>query len=403
MRVYVCPEHPAKNYTSWRKFRGHWSTQHRGEECPPREEFLQEMEKEEVIREKGEYKEELKVKAAVREEAVEAITAGEFTLPEDPVPRLAKILEVHGVPGDIITQVLGVFQIHPGYRDNPVNLHYLLTAKLNRKMHSSIPMIISAFTAQEGGYPEGMGIGMIPGMQGPGAMPPFMYGGGMQPYYPPTFGYQPTFRQPIGGREEAAGEERRERVRESNPVKDAVALLGTMLDLQDKIGGGKKEGEVNVQEIFEGFRTTLEEVTKTHGEQQDKLMEQMEKVQEGNKAALEGIKEQLHTAEKGRLQDKIETLQETKDEERSEGLGSLLKEAGEGLGTQAEGIRTSITDAGSKIADLAGKIVSTEGLPSSPLKGGASGAGGGRTVSEASELMEAETALEEIAKRLERR
>ncbi|GAI74134.1 unnamed protein product, partial [marine sediment metagenome] len=189
MRVYICPEHPEKTYTSWRKFRGHWSTQHRGEECPPREEFLREMEREEVLGKKKEHKEELKEEAAQREEVAGAITAGEFILPEDPIPRLAKILEVHGVPGDLTTQILGVFQLHPGYRENPVNLHYLLTAKLPRKLHSSIPMMISAFTTQEGGYPEG--IPMMGGQSGMGMgpMPPFMYGGGMSPYYPPTVGY----------------------------------------------------------------------------------------------------------------------------------------------------------------------------------------------------------------------
>jgi len=54
MRVYICPQHPEKTYTSWRKFRGHWSTRHKGEECPPREEFMQEREKEEVIQYKKE-------------------------------------------------------------------------------------------------------------------------------------------------------------------------------------------------------------------------------------------------------------------------------------------------------------------------------------------------------------
>ena len=402
MRCYVCPEHPEKVYTSWRKFRGHWSTQHRGEECPPREEFLQEMNKEEVLGRKKEYKEELKVEAAAREEAAEAITAGEFVLPEESVPRLAKILEVHGVPGELTTQILGVFQLHPAYRENPVNLHYLLTAKLPRKLHSSIPMMISAFTTTEEGHPSGMPFGIIPGGMGPGAMPPFMMGGGYPPYYPPTFGYQPIYRQPISGREEAVEESRRERIRESNPVKDAVALLGTIVDLKDKLMPSSGETSHSVQEIFEGFRATIEEITKDNKDQQDKLLDQMGKVQESNKATLEGIKEQLHQAEKDRLQDKINSLETTRDEERSEGLGSLLKEAGEGIGTQVEGLRTSVTQGVDKLGTIAEKMVSVEGLPGIPLKRGGPGTEGKRDVGEASELLEAEAAVEEIAKRLER-
>jgi len=401
MRTYICNEHPEKVYTSWRKFRGHWSTQHRGEECPPREEFLQEMDKEEVLGKKKEYKEGLKEEAAVREEAAEAIAAGEFILPEESVPRLAKILEVHGVPGELTSQILGVFQLHPAYRENPVNLHYLLTAKLPRKLHSSIPMMISAFTTSEEGYPSGMPFGIIPGGMGPGAMPPFMMGGGYPPYYSPTFGYQPIHRQPIGGREEAAEESRKERIRESNPVKDAVALLGTIIDLKDKLMPSSGETSHSVQEIFEGFRATIEEITKDNKDQQDKLLNQMEKIQENNKATLEGIKEQFHQAEKDRLQDKIDTLEATRDEERSEGLGSLLKEAGEGIGTQVEGLRTSVTQGVDKLGSIAEKIVSVEGLPGSPLRRGGPGAEGKRTVGEASELLEVEAAVEEIARRLE--
>ena len=402
MRCYICPDHPEKVYTSWRKFRGHWSTRHRGEECPPREDFLQEMEKEAVLGKKKEYKEGLKEEAEVREEAAEEIAPGEFILPEDPVPRLAKILEVHGVPVELTTQVLGVFQLHPAYRENPVNLHYLLTAKLPRRLHSSIPMMISAFTTQEGPYPEGSPFGMMQGGMGPGVMPPFMTGGGYPPYYPPTFGYQPFYRPPISGREPAEEEGRRPRVKESNPVQDAVALLGTLMELRNQLSPEQGEKGPNVQEIFEGFRTTVEELSKDSKEQQDKLLGQIEKAQEGNKAALESIKEQLHTTEKNRLQDKISSLEEAKDEQKTEGLGSLLREAGEGLGTQVEGLRLSVTQGVEKLGTIAEKVVSVEGLPGSTLKRGSPGAKSERTVGEASKLLEAEAAVEEIARRLER-
>ncbi len=400
MRVYICPEHPEKTYTSWRKFRGHWSTQHRGEECPPREEFLREMEREEVLGKKKEHKEELKEGATQREEVAGAIAAGEFILPEDPIPRLAKILEVHGVPGDLTTQILGVFQLHPGYRENPVNLHYLLTAKLPRKLHSSIPMMISAFTTQEGGYPEG--IPMMGGQSGMGMgpMPPFMYGGGMSPYYSPTVEYQPYFRPPISGREEGREGERRERVKEANPVQDAVALLGTLMDLQGKLSPGEKEGGPSVQEIFEGFRATIEEVTKDSKDQQDKLITQMGGIQEANKATLEGIQGQLHQAEKDRLQDKIDTLVEAKDEERSEGLGTLLKEAGEGIGSQLEGVRGTLEKGMDKATSLVEKAVAVEGVAVPPTGEGAAKTPQGRTPGAAKDLLEAEAKIEELATKL---
>lgn len=405
VKIYRCPEHPDKIYTSWRKFRGHWSTQHRGQECSPREEFQEEIEKDEVAKSRVLADQAGGAGRARKEEVLGEEPPygipGEPFLPEDPVPRLAKILEVHGVPGDLTTQILGVFQLHPAYRENPVNLHYLLTAKLPRKLHSSIPMMISAFTVQEGGYPEGIPMmGGQPGM-GMGPMPPFMYGGGMSPYYPPTFGYQPVYRPPISGRE--AGEEERERrgARESNPVQDAVALLGTLMDLRDKLAPSGGEGTPSVQEIFEGFRTTIEEVTKDNKDQQDKLLDQIEKVQEANKAALEGIREQLHQSEKDRLHDKIETLEAAKDEERSEGLGTLLKEAGEGVGAQLEGLRGTVDKGMEKVTDLVEKAVTMERAPTEAPEKGAAKNQRSRTPSAAKELLEAESKVEELAKKLE--
>jgi len=394
MRVYICPQHPEKTYTSWRKFRGHWSTRHKGEECPPREEFMQEREKEEVIEEKAEKREEKKEKA-------EEGAFPEFTLPEDPVPRLAKILEVNGVPVDIQTQIIGVFQLHPAYRENPVNLHYLLTAKLPRKLHPSIPLMVSAFTTPGEGYPEGIPIMGMPGMPGQGGMPPFMYGGGYPPQYPPTYGLQPFYKQPIGGREGGEEEAGRGRVKESNPVQDAVALLGTIIELKDKLIPNTGGGTPTVQEIFEGFRSTVEELTKSSTEQQDKLIKKMEEGEENRKKDIEVIKETLHTAEKGRLQDKIDTLEHAKDEETSEGLGALIREAGEGVATQAEGIRESVTKGVEKIGDIAEKVVSVEGPPKLPINREVKGKVGVKTVGGAKELLEAESEVEGIAKELE--
>lgn len=400
MRVYVCPEHPEKTYTSWRKFRGHWSTQHRGEECPPREEFMQEMDRSEVEGEKKEKREEKKEKAEAKVLKEEAELPGEFVLPEEPAPRLAKILEVHAVPPDIIAQILGVFQLHPAYRDNPTNLHYLLTAKLPRKLHPSIPMMTSAFMTPDASYPEGFPGMMMPGMQGPGMMPPFMMGGGYSPYYPPTYGLSPFYRPPISGRE-ATGEEEGERGgrgRTVDPVKDAMALLQTLQDFQKNMLGEEGKGRPTVEEVFEGFRESLEEITKEGKDQQDKVLDRMERMQESHSEALKGIETQLHLSQLENKQAEIDRLKEEKSEEQSEGLGTLLREAGEGVGSQVEGLRQNISSGLDRIGDIVEKVVSTEGTVTSPTKKGRGRGAGDRTVADASQILEVESEIEGLAK-----
>ena len=104
-RIYLCPDHPDKSYTSWRKFRGHWSTQHRGQECPPREEFLQVVERETVLEEKREFREEKKERAEVKATFGQEIPRIGENLPEEPVERLATILDVHGIDRNTRTGV----------------------------------------------------------------------------------------------------------------------------------------------------------------------------------------------------------------------------------------------------------------------------------------------------------
>ena len=222
----------------------------------------------------------------------------------------------------------------------------------------------------------------------------------MSPYYPPTVGYQPYFKQPIGGREGTREEEGGGRVKEHSPVQDAVALLGTIVDLKDKLVPSAPEGSPSVQEIFEGFRATIEEVTKDSKDQQDGLIAQMGKIQEANQATLESIQGQLHQAEKDRLQDKIDTLVEAKDEERSEGLGTLLKEAGEGIGSQLEGVRGTLDKGMDKVTDLVGKAVAVEGVTIPPAGEGATKTPRSRTPAAAKDLLEAEAKVEELATKL---
>jgi len=412
MRVYRCPDHPEKSYSSWRKFRGHWSTRHRGEEVGPREQYLEEIEKEEFLGEKKEYKEELGEKAAVKEEVTRAVERGEFTLPEDPVPRLDMILEVHGVDESLRHQILGVFQIHPGYQNNPVNLHYLLTAKLPRKLHPSIPMIISAFTAQEGGYPEGIPMmGGVGGM-GPGAMPPYMMGGGYQPMpYLPVGGYYMP-RQPMG-RYEDMEEGRSTRRRESpmDSMKETIALMGALFKaVGETTGGGGERFEKFTERLeaaYTGLSETIEEVLDRSKEEKEnverKMSEQLREVQETSRAVIEETKESLHRVQLESKEAEIARLQEEREEERTEGLGELLREAGEGITQQAEGIRETVTRGVDRVGDLAESITQQAAAPK--VEGGIEITRRTKepkmSLSEASDLLELESEVERIAKELE--
>jgi len=423
MRVYLCPEHPEKIYTSWRKFRGHWSTRHKGEECPPREEFAQEMDREEVTQTKiergqaGGAGEERKARMDAESAAEVAATGGgialsdvprlgESGLPEEPVDRLATILDVHGVDKVVRDQILRIFQLHPGYRENPVNLHYLLTARLPRKMHSSAPMMISAYVTQDSTYPEGSPMGFMPGMGMPGANPPFMFGGGFSNQYQPPMGYFPPYRPSISGREPAMEErEPRRRGEGDSSVSSTVALLGALLDVTQKLGGGKSEETSKLSEdlraSYEGLRDTLNEMAEVNRAEKEDIRSsfesKLEAIQGESRKAVEEAKEARHKAEMESREAEIARLREEREEERSEGLGTLLKEAGEGVGVQVEGIRQSLNQG----MDRIGSIVETAAKVAPPevsIKRG--GTGKQKTVADATELMEAETELEQIAQQL---
>jgi len=225
--------------------------------------------------------------------------------------------------------------------------------------------------------------------------------GGYSPYYPQPMGYSPNYRPPMGGRESLDEGEGRRRAKETNPVEDAVALLTTIMKLKDQIGGESKGGDTSVQEIFEGFRATIEEMNKESKDQVKGLLDTIGKMEEGHKVALEGIKENLHEAQLARLEDKIDTLEKTKDDEKTEGLGSLLREAGEGLGSQIEGVRTSISEGVGKIGEIVEKTVTTGAAPIFSTGQKPKAENGPKSIAAASQLLAAEDELETIARSLE--
>jgi len=415
MRIYRCEEHPEKVYTSWRKFRGHWSTKHRGEEVGEREEYRHEVDKDEVIEEKKERREEKKEAAGVKETlGEEGGLPEQFILPEEPLPRLARILQVHGVPEDITSHILGIFQLHPGYQTNPVNLHYLLTARLPKRLHPSIPMMISAFTTTDSGYPEGMPMMMGPGGMGPGVMPPYMmgggYGGGYPSYNPMTYGLPPYFRPPPGGRvgEEELGEREKGRGRGSRVSEELsgfVAMIGALKELGLAGGGSEGEATSHLRDIAEGMKDTVAEIVEKSREEKEAIMKsfsvQMEGLREESRRTAETLKDAVHDSEKGRLQDRIADLESAKAQETSEGLGSMLREAGEGLGQQVEGVRQSIDKGLEKIGGVVDKVVAVEMAPGGTKLASDKLPPKGRSTKEARELMEAEEQVMALAQALE--
>ncbi len=420
-KVYVCPAHPEKNYTSWRKFRGHWSTQHRGEECPDRETFVQEVEKAEIQEAKKELREnpvnpakdetEVGTGAKTQSPLVALLETG---LPEEGVPRLQAILTVHGVDESTMFQILALFQLNPAYQQNPINLHYLLTAKLPRKFHTSIPMIVNEFSNQTESSPLG-GIGgmMMPGVTGQ-MIPPYLQGGfgGMNPYmmYNP-YSMMPPRRGPIGGGDEEEGGSRRRRSSEDeDPMTKTIALMGAFMDVVQKMTGGKSDETTKLSEdlraSYEGRSTTLAETIGSTNKEKNEIMEKFNStinaMEENHRKEMDEVKELLHQAQMAKLEEKISTLEEQKTAEQTSGLGDLLKEAGEGVGTQAEGIRKSVENGVNKMADLAIKVAESASKPATPQPIQREGVNQEpkRDLSNAAALIEAETAVVQLADKL---
>jgi len=336
-------------------------------------------------------------------------------LPEDPVSRLATILDVHGVDTNTRNQLLGIFQLHPGYKENPMQLHYLLTSKLPRRYHATIPMMVQSFNAQEGSYPEGVPMGMMGGYGQP-QVPPYAYGMQPQGYlsqFMPPYTYMPYPRGPMGNRQEEDTEERPSRGRErSDPMssmKDMFAMMGTMLEFMNNAGRSKSEETQNLNETlrssYEGLRGTLEEVMEKARDEREEMRgvhrKEMDEIKETSRLQAEAVKDMFHESEKGRLEDKVARLEGDRDEERSTGLGELVREAGEGVNTQIQGIRESMDKGADKIGDIISKV----GVPGGPQSSAiAEETGSGpkkRTVGQASDLMKAGEEVERLAKEAE--
>lgn len=365
---------------------------------------------------------------------------GEGSLPEDPVERLATILGVHNVEKAIRDQILVIFQMHPGYRTNVANLYYLFTSKLPKRYHQSIPMMLSEFTAEEasplgdtppfmlgmggaGGGPMGM---FPPGMGGyPPAGMPFGY-----PMYPPRYpgggmGYDLP---PRGSRHREDDDEPVSRKRE-DPITQTLGLVGAIADMMEKMGNkrgqGSDEGSLStvMKETYENIMRGVEEqnapIFQALQESQDKFREAIEAIHENNRKNEENLKRQIdelkerHRKEnddlnraifQGKieaLQEKLNEIQEKKEEESSSGLGELVREAGMAIHTQTDGIRQSVQTGIDKMTTIAGDLVKNAGA-GNPIQRNMQSGTPRTDVTKAASELEAESAVIALANKMGR-
>ena len=410
--MYVCPTcGPEKSFGSWRKFRGHWTASHPGEESPERESIKQEVEVEQEEPEPGEGK------IRTIETGKEYPRIGDGSLPDDPVDRLGTILDVHGVDANIRNQILRIFQMHPGYKANPVNLHYLLTANLPRKHHNSIPMMVNEYNSQDDLTPEGVPL-MMGGMgnQGMGYNPYMigMPGMGNQPYggYPmyniPNYSRRPTSRREEteeGDEEVGTGRGRRGRV--ADPMEQMANMMknmGAFMTAMDSMRRGKGEGEGG-NAFLEAFEKSQEQIAeameevsdsiKSSKEETKRLLDEQEKK---HREEMDTLKQQVHAKELAHLEEKIEDLKDEKEDEKTTGLGSLIHEAGESMGAQIDGVRKSMETGMGQVTRIAENLSKSVVPPGAP--GAATSVEKTKTVAEASALIEAESEVDKLAKEL---
>lgn len=418
-KVYICPVcGPGKTFGSWRKFRGHWTATHPGEEAPERDTVRQDVEVEKDEEEHGEEK----IRTVGDKKDYPRI--GDGSLPDDPVDRLGTILDVHGIDKEVRNQVLRIFQMHPGYRNNPVNLHYLLTANLPRKYTSSIPMMVSEYNSQDDATSEGgpLMLGM-PANQGMGYNPYMMggYGMGGSPYggYPaygvPDYRRRPTGRRPSDEEPEEDGEGtgRGRGGKPIDPVEQMAGMMkniGAFLTAIDSVRGGKKgeEGEGNAfleafEESQKQMSEALDKVSESISSSKEETKKLMDDQEEKHREEMDILKKDIHEKEVTHLQEKINELKDEKDDEKTTGLGGLIKEAGEGIGAQVDGIRKSV-DTGLKditgIATNLSKNPPQIPVPVIGLSGKQAKAQESLNIAEASTLIDAESKVAGLAKEL---
>lgn len=311
---------------------------------------------------------------------------------DDPLHRLAMILYVHQVPDKIRQTILGIVQLHPDHLHNPLNLHALLANTLDKKSQPRVQLMVSEFMSHENRQEDPFGYmpPLQPGIQqnqagyNPGVgMYPQNYGGQNRYNYPNPM--QP-FAQPQGPEQQ---------------MQSLISMMTGMFKAMNEMTGAGG-GNDQVKEMRQELRLMRESSEKSaevfRKENQDLRLQyeaQMREVMENSRQQVDEMRNQLHTVEMARLQNQVLALQQTKTEEMSEGLGSLIRDLGEGVGAEMSAIRENVDGGLKQIGDFMKNSVSSSGGSSTEKESPASSEDSSpqRTIAEATELMETEEAI----------
>jgi hypothetical protein len=327
----------------------------------------------------------------------------------DPYVRLNTILYVHGVPDKKRESVMNICQLHPDHLNNPMNLHNLLASKLDKAFHSSIQLMVSEFMIYENPQEEQPPYMMplAPGMQGtPNTS------NQQAPYYPGSYG---AYGQSPGTRGYPAPA-----IYYNQPAPNpeaamdkTIATMTLMFKMMKEMtgGGGASEEAKELRESIKEMRQSMERIMEGHREEsreiRERYEEQMREVREESRDQVNKFQTAMHETEKTFLNYQIQGLQQSRAEEMSEGLGSLMRDAGEGLATEISSLRENVKDGLDKVTNIAGNRISQMPAPGSPGQNteneSAQKPSSRRTPEEAARLMELESDIEDIATFLENR
>lgn len=315
---------------------------------------------------------------------------------DDPLMRLAMILYVHGVPDKVRETIMGIVQLHPDHLQNPLNLHALLGNTLDKRFQPRVQLMVSEFMSHENRQEDPFGY--IPPLQ-PGAQTGqggYNAGAGMYPQNYPGYGKQnqyvyPNMMQPLT---QPQGPEQQ--------LQSLVAMMTSMFKAMTEMtgagGGSNEEAKELRQEIRSMREASLQSAETFRKENQDMRMQyekDMRDVMETSRQQVEEMRDQLHADRMERLQQQVSALQHARAEEMSEGLGSLIRDLGEGVGAEMSAIRENVDKGLSQIGGIVKTTMTAPGAASPEAESSDSPEDSSphRSIAEATELMETEEAI----------
>lgn len=400
---FQCPHHPDKVYDQWIKFTGHWGHSHKGEPRPEKEDVEVELTDDFMEDNHEDSREELPITAgpssprsaapapAANQNGSQGYVSpfgqdiprlSEDIIPSDDTARLAMVLDMHQVDKPARDMVLTIFQMYPDvYQNNPVNLQQLLLTKLRKIYHPSVLMMVTEYGA--GTQPTYPGGGMLLPGQGPG-MYQGIYPGmnpGMAQGYPQQFpGAGMGYGVGLPMRVPPQNPQNTQPTQPKDPIDDMVRMMtgfGAMITAMNQMnaGGQQQSSQITqqMQQNFDGLKSTLDTVIRQTQVDKEAMrndfQQRLEVVSAQSGEMLEAMKDALHETQLQNKEAEIARLRDMKEQEMSDGLGSLLREAGEGVGAQMEGMRQTLNSGLNKIGDLAHDMLTAPGRAINPGSG----------------------------------